>query len=688
VNFVPLRSSALLENPAVTNGSVINGAVTNPAVKNHGWNPGQCLTNRVWLVTALLCSSLLLLAAPRAGVAQASPQTAPAPESVEATHGGEYSLLFVNPQQGNDRQTGSESAPFKTITHALNSAAPNTLIVLAAGLYSSETGEAFPLQLKPGVTLQGEARDRGQSVVIRGSGFFLSKSFARQKVAIVGANRAGLRGVTVTNPESQGYGLWIESSSPVISDNTFTGSSHDGISIVGNSAPILRNNYFYNNGANGLTIYGTSRPELRDNIVERTGFGINIAQNAAPRLIGNRITQNKDGIVVQGNAQPILRSNVIDGNERDGLVAIGNARPDLGSRDDQGNNAFLNNAQSDLNAQASSQIIPAAGNQITASRGRIDVNAVAVIPSAPPANQARSLPLAPIASVAPSATTPVPTSRLPIAPSTPVQPATLQPIARQPASRAVAQPERPNVDRPNTDLPNTESRVIPIPVPVPASNTQTRSPIAPAVDPISTPTPEPGAREITFSRPAVDRSTSPATLRSSVNLPTPRQAWTKPTIDAPTPIPAAIATPTPNPSPLTGRNLAIPSESNSESSPASAIAQPGQEVLPVPGSRIPLGNVGEMPSVPVWRNNRAAAVGGNPPIPPTRSGAAPTIVRYRVLVDLSDEASLRSIVPNAFTTVAGGRSMLQAGAFGDRAKAEELLQTLVDRSIRATLEQF
>jgi hypothetical protein len=38
--------------------------------------------------------------------------------------------------------------------------------------------------------------------------------------------------------------------------------------------------------------------------------------------------------------------------------------------------------------------------------------------------------------------------------------------------------------------------------------------------------------------------------------------------------------------------------------------------------------------------------------------------------------------------VAGGRSMLQAGAFGDRAKAEELLQTLVDRSIRATLEQF
>ncbi|MEB3293893.1 MAG: DUF1565 domain-containing protein, partial [Synechococcales bacterium] len=527
MNFVPLRSSAWL---------------------NH----------RPLLVSALLASSLLWVA-PQPGLPQSrSVDAAPAVAPGESSSSAEYALLFVNSQQGNDRQVGSEAAPLKTITQALNIAQPNTIIVLASGLYSSETGETFPLQLKPGVTLQGEARDRGQSVIIRGSGFFLSKSFARQKVTIVGANRAGLRGVTVTNPEPQGYGLWIESSSPVISDNTFTGSTHDGVSIVGNSAPILRNNYFYSNGANGITIYGTSRPELRDNIVEKTGFGINIAQNAAPRLIGNRITQNKDGIVVQGNAQPILRSNVIDGNERDGLVAISQARPDLGSREDQGNNAFLNNGQSDVNAQAASQIIPAAGNQISVSRGRVDFNAIAG--NAIAGNAIAGRPVSPLP----------PTARL----SRPV------PTAKPPA---------PLLTTPSEVKQTPESRVIPIAVPTPVGMDSARSPLAsPGANPpagivnaIAAPTPEPGTREITFSRPAVDRSVAPATIRSTINLPTPRQAWSRPPADNP----STSTSPTGKPNPIASNPIAPNATAPSAIAPTNQVppeTSPSQAVLPVP----------------------------------------------------------------------------------------------------------
>lgn len=284
-------------------------------------------------------------------------------------------VLYVNPSLGLDTASGSEQSPLKSVTQALNLARPNTIIMLAPGTYSAETGEVFPLQLKSGVTIQGDSRTRGQSIVIRGGDVFLSRSFARQNVTIVGANQASVIGVTITNPNPQGYGLWAESTSPIVLDSTFTGSGHDGASIVGNAQPILRNNYFYGNGANGITVYGSASPRIQENIFERTGFGINVAQNARPSIIGNRITQNKDGIVVQGNAQPILRSNVIDSNDRDGIVAIASSRPDLGTSADPGNNTFISNRQFDINAQKSAQTLPAFGNQIaTRTIGRLDLN--------------------------------------------------------------------------------------------------------------------------------------------------------------------------------------------------------------------------------------------------------------------------------------------------------------------------
>ena len=297
---------------------------------------------------------------------------------------GQANLLYVNAAIGSDNSNGSARSPLRTITQALRIAPANTVIVLAPGTYSAETGEVFPLQLKSGVTIQGNPQNRGQDIVIRGGNFFLSRTFARQNVTIVGANQAGLTGVTITNPNPQGYGLWTESTSPTVTDNTFTGSTHDGASIVGNSMPTLRNNYFYRNGANGVTIYGTSRPNLQENIFEQTGFGVNIAQSAAPQLIGNRITQNKDGIVVQGNAQPILRNNVIDGNERDGIVAIAQSRPNLGTSSEPGNNTFIGNRQFDINAQKSIQRVPAFGNQLSAKTiGQLDFSGIPAVANAP-----------------------------------------------------------------------------------------------------------------------------------------------------------------------------------------------------------------------------------------------------------------------------------------------------------------
>ena len=563
-----------------------------------------------------------------------------------------YSVLYVNAQAGNNAGNGSETSPFRTITHALAQANPNTIVKLAPGTYNQQSGEVFPLEMKPGVTLQGEISDRGQTIIIQGSGLFLSKTSARQQVALIGANRAGLQGVTVSNPNPQGYGLWIESSSPVVSDSTFTGNGHDGVSIVGNSAPILSNNYFYSNGANGVTIYGTSRPELKDNIFEKTGFGINIAQNSAPRIIGNRITQNKDGIVVQGNATPVLRNNVIDGNDRDGLVAIGTSRPDLGTTADQGNNIFANNGNLDVNAQASRQVIPSAGNQLTRTAGRLDANAsfVAAVPQrvkAPVQAFVQTAAQTPVQA-------PVQIAIAPTAATLPTQPASQELTFTRPSSEA--------------------SSVTAIPIPVSKSNFAARTTTIPAAAfPIATlvPTGIPTGLTPAFSTPA---------LSLMAGIPIAVQAGSGGGRSLPMPKQAAIKAPIPTS--MTFNNLVLPTRGTPVNQPPVSQPNPAANTLPVPASNIPVGNVGDLSSVPVWRKS------GKQPQSAAPRPLDSSSLRYRVIVEMADADALRSIVPGAFTATANGRQVMQAGAFGDQGKASQLLQRLMSQGIQASMEQF
>lgn len=287
--------------------------------------------------------------------------------------------LFVNSSQGNDKTgNGSAIAPWRTITQALEASPPNSVIILAPGTYSSTTGEVFPLMLKAGVAIQGDISNKGKTVTITGGGEYLSRRFGGQNVTIVGANQTSLTGVTVSNINSRGYGLWIESSNIVVSENTFTNNTQDGIAVTGDATPSISKNFFIRNGANGITISGNARPEIRENIFEDTGFGINIAQNSAPVVVANQIQNNRSGIIVQANATPLFRNNVIQGNKEDGLVVIAQARPDLGISYDPGKNVFRNNGRYDINAQAAKLIISAAGNNLVSNRisGKVDLQGI------------------------------------------------------------------------------------------------------------------------------------------------------------------------------------------------------------------------------------------------------------------------------------------------------------------------
>ncbi|MBE9180743.1 DUF1565 domain-containing protein [Oculatella sp. LEGE 06141] len=670
----------------------------------------------------------------------------------QAAPSASQQLLFVNPSVGNDTGDGSQRSPFRTISRALELSQPNTVIILATGTYSTETGESFPIRLKSGVTLQGDPATQGRGIVIRGGGVFASPTSANQNVAVLGATEAVITGVTVTNPNPRGYGLWIESSNPTVASNTFSGSTHDGISVTGDGAPTIQANAFVQNGANGITVFGTSRAEIRENVFERTGFGINVAQNAAPQIIGNRISQNQDGVVVQANARPVLRDNTIEGNVRDGLVAIAQSQPDLGTAAQAGNNTFRNNGRHDINAEAARQPFPAAGNQVAAERtvGQVDMAGTVAITPAPVASR----PVLPTAS--PSAApnrlpTPTPAAPAPIAVSS-------EQISPDPNSLSVATSDsfnpatsagssapggfsalpRLQSSVPNSlsagDLPpsNTGSTALPAsddsltattfptpaaaPAPVPrrasATNPATTvRPLAAAPAAIDIPVPAPAtASPPTRSETAQPTQTAAASAPIDISVPPPATTATQPSSSRPdardiliqrpssantarptsspsgAASPAAIEIPVPPPAtssvPAPGTNSRQTVARSSEA----VVPLPQANLLPVPGSDIPVGNIAGMPTVAISRDplQRVAlnsAVGS--------SQAAALGLRYRVVVEAENEgmqAQVRSLIPGAFRTYANGRLVMQAGAYSDRANAEDAARMLNNSGLRAIVQ--
>jgi parallel beta-helix repeat protein len=356
----------------------VQEAMQNPMLKKPLRKPSIILKALLYTI----CHSSVFFLIVFVGVANTglfgiSQKSAVAQTPLGARTMSQVNLMFVNPSAGDDNTgNGGERTPFRTITQALRQAQPNTVIMLATGTYSEQNGEKFPLILKPGVSLQGDVRNKGRGTLIQGGGEYLSRSYGKQNITIVAVDQAGLTGVTVTNTnEQRGYAVWIESASPTLLENTFANSTQDGVMITGNSAPTINKNYFYRNKANGITIAGNSRPQVRENIFQQTGFGINITQNAEPQIVSNKIQFNRAGVVVQANARPVLRNNLIQGNREDGLVAIAQSMPDLGNDSDRGGNEFRNNVRYDINANASKQQISAFGNTIASNRivGRVDL---------------------------------------------------------------------------------------------------------------------------------------------------------------------------------------------------------------------------------------------------------------------------------------------------------------------------
>lgn len=572
-----------------------------------------------------------------------TPDSAPLGEKTNS----QVNVLFVNPSGGDDSTgNGNESAPVKTITQALRLAKTNTVIMLSTGTYSAEIGEIFPLILKPGVSIQGNPSNQGKDIIIQGGGDYLSRSFGGQNVAIVGANQAFLTGVTVTNSNHRGYGLWIESSNPVVAENTFIGSTQDGISVSGNAAPTISKNYFDRNGANGITIAGNSSPQVKENVFHQTGFGINIAQNAAPIVIGNQIQNNRSGIVVQANAHPILRNNSIQDNKEDGLVAIAQAMPDLGNASEPGGNQFQNNARYDINASAAKQVISAAGNNLVSDRitGKVDINGTTALatqtsqPAPVPNNVLREIPpTGEITFSAPeiSETTNGQTSNSISANNRVPGQLNSQLLPLLPANIPLSAPI--------SNQPQATSKVAGFPTPSSLSGRQIPTNTSRVAT--SSPAQPPDTPQLNYVRidPNTIEFTAPQYPSNSVVQP---------------PVPS-VRDQTQQPLPIL------------ETSTRGASG-----LLPLPDHNIPIANT---------RNLRTSSAS----IPYSGNSATQFGVRYRVVVPLftdKDKDLVRFLAPDAFPTVWQGQRVMQAGVFSSEYNAKEMLKTLSSNGLRAIME--
>jgi parallel beta-helix repeat protein len=281
--------------------------------------------------------------------------------------------FYVNPTTGNDSNAGSLEAPFQTLTAALVKSTTGTTIKLANGSYTGTSGEKFPLVVKAGVTLVGDEGTKGKAIIIQGGGTKTMGNWPSQNITMYLEEGAELRGVTVTNPETSGVGVWIHGVSATITSSTLSKSLREGVFASGTAKPTIVSSVFSENIGNGMSFVDNAKGEVRDNLFQKTGYGLTIGYQSAPLLKDNHILENRTGVIINGDASPVLRNNLIEKNEYDGITVTNNAKVDLGTSEDPAGNTIKTNGQYDVQ-NASTQKILSIGNDLstTTVKGEIE----------------------------------------------------------------------------------------------------------------------------------------------------------------------------------------------------------------------------------------------------------------------------------------------------------------------------
>ncbi|MBN2208038.1 MAG: DUF1565 domain-containing protein [Candidatus Coatesbacteria bacterium] len=238
------------------------------------------------------------------------------------------SHLFVDGESGDDSNDGSDTTPFKTITHALASAQGSqddpVTIHVGEGLYSHASNEEqFPLNMRSYVSIVGQgAADtvidakmhayhvfycegvyessieavaitggsaNGSSGLDRdhlGGGIYCFSGSLKVLNCVISGNSAGELGTW-----GNGSGMYFEQSTVLISDSKISGNYLGGIECYGCSV-IIYNNVVAGNMADGMDCVSGSAIILNNLVADNSMSGIYCAL-CSPIIVNNTILRNK-----------------------------------------------------------------------------------------------------------------------------------------------------------------------------------------------------------------------------------------------------------------------------------------------------------------------------------------------------------------------------------------------------------
>lgn len=299
-------------------------------------------------------------------------ESEPASVSVVPT-GADY---YVDGSSGSDANAGTLSAPFATISHAVDSAEEGALIKVFPGTYAASSGEQFPIALKEGQTLVGDPRNLGQgstATVIDGGGDTGYTEWALPDyAAVLLETDADVSGFVFddSGPRTGMYSVTIKDSGGRVSRSTFERGLYGGVLLYGTLDAVVEDSDFHASSY-GIHAQTGSAPDahivnnsfhdgivhLRDGSVAvegnsfsdpGSGFAVYITGGQA-RVVENsfenpagygegairvadRYADPGDGLYARGNSFNCMTGVLVEFSHTGGV--------DLGTGEDPGNNDF------------------------------------------------------------------------------------------------------------------------------------------------------------------------------------------------------------------------------------------------------------------------------------------------------------------------------------------------------------
>lgn len=229
--------------------------------------------------------------------------------------------FYVDPVAGNNSSNGSEAFPWKTITFAMTQVSSGDTINLKSGVYNTQSGETFPINLKSGVSLVG----------VNCSGSIVSGDNVNDVLYINAANTNFINNSSVNNISFKNgrYGIAIfASNSKTVStafNNICANSNEYGLHITtGNS---------YENGATINSVFQNST--FSNNTfagIYMKAYGYYLPSFVIPQIVNSVVKSNGTyGIFLESSAVsanetttgPIISETIISNNGDHGIYALG-----------------------------------------------------------------------------------------------------------------------------------------------------------------------------------------------------------------------------------------------------------------------------------------------------------------------------------------------------------------------------